>query len=265
MPPQAPKLKPIVEGQDQAETLLFVQGWPDDHTLWDELVALLRDRYRCVRVDMPNYGDAEQQRWGYSHEQMVLGLAALVRQVSPGRPVTLVAHDWGAYWGYALHHRHPELVKRIVGLDVAPHFQPSPLEGLFIATYQSWLMAAFVAGGPVGDWMTRGFARVAGTPKQGAALHASMNYPYLYTLRDIVTGRIRRTFQGYWPDIPLLFVYGENKPGRFHSQRWLDHVRRRAGNEVVALKESGHWVTNDPQLSPLVRDWLERTEPALAH
>jgi pimeloyl-ACP methyl ester carboxylesterase len=265
MLPQAPTLKPIIEGPDQAETLLFVQGWPDDHTLWDELVALLRDRYRCVRVDMPNYGAAEQRRWGYSHEQMVLGLATLVREVSPGRPVTLVAHDWGAYWGYGLHHHHPDLVKRIVGLDIAPHLRPGPRDMLFLATYQWWLIAAFVAGGPVGDWMTRGFARLAKTPRQGAALHSSMNYPYLYTWRDIVTGRVRQTFRDYWPTIPLLYVYGERKPGQFHSQRWLDHVRSRPGNAVVALPESNHWVTNDPKLKLIVRDWLDDTRPALAH
>jgi pimeloyl-ACP methyl ester carboxylesterase len=46
-----PLLKPIIEGAAEGDTVFFIQGWPDDHTLWDEQVERLRDRYRCVRVE----------------------------------------------------------------------------------------------------------------------------------------------------------------------------------------------------------------------
>lgn len=32
-------LEPIIEGDEAGETLLFVQGWPDDASLWDPQVA----------------------------------------------------------------------------------------------------------------------------------------------------------------------------------------------------------------------------------
>lgn len=254
---RVPVLTPIIEGLPEGETLFFIQGWPDDHTLWDEQVAFLRDHYRCVRVDLPNYAGAEYRRWGYGHQEIVQSLVECIRRVSPKHPVTLVAHDWGAYWGWWIHHRHPELVSRIVGLDIAPDMQPTPKEVAFIIAYQWWLMAAFVLGNPVGDWMTRRFAQMIHTPRQGDALNAGLNYPYLYTWRDIVTGRAAKIFKGYRPQIPVMFVYGENKPGRFHSDRWLDHVRSRPGNKVVALDGTGHWVTKDSRLKGLVRDWLD--------
>jgi pimeloyl-ACP methyl ester carboxylesterase len=211
------------------------------------------------RVDLPNYKGAEYRRWGFSHDEIVEALARSVRDVSPGRAVTLVAHDWGAYWGYWLHHRHPELVLRIVGLDVAPDMKPTAHEILMIIGYQWWLLAAFVLGGRVGDWMTRRFARTATAPRQGDVLNSSINYPYLYTWRDILTGRASKALKGYSPQIPVMFIYGQAKPGRFHSDAWLEFVRSRPGNRVVALEGTGHWVTRDPRLSGLVRSWLDGT------
>jgi pimeloyl-ACP methyl ester carboxylesterase len=254
-----PHLRPIIDGPPEGDLLLFVQGWPDDHTVWDQLVAALRDRYRCVRFDLPNYALGERRRWGYSHDEIVAGLAHCVRSVSRGMPVTVIGHDWGAYWTYALHYRHPELVSRLVGLDVAPDLKPTSRELLFIIAYQWWLLAAFVLGGRVGAWMTRRQAALAGSPRQGDALDSSVNYPYLYYWRDIVSGRAGKRLAGYSPKIPLLYVYGEDKPARFHSDEWLELVMSRAGNQVVALDGTSHWVMRDPRLNALVRSWLDGT------
>lgn len=262
MTSHTPHLNPYSDGPADGDVLFFIQGWPDDHSLWDGLVGALSDRYRCVRVDLPNYPGAEQRRWGYAHEAIVEALVKCIREVSPDKPVTLVAHDWGAYWAYRLHHAHEALVSRIVGLDIAPHIQPKLYEVPLIAAYQLWLASAFVAGGPVGDWMTRRFASIAGAPEQHTA-NAKLNYPYFYTWRDVFTGRAAKALRGYWPDVPLLFAYGVKKPMRFHSDRWLTHVRSRPGNAVLELEKSGHWVTRDPRLSGEVRSWLDET-PAQA-
>jgi pimeloyl-ACP methyl ester carboxylesterase len=249
-------LRPQVEGNATGETLFFVQGWPDDHTLWNDQVAALRDRYRCVRVDMPNYPDGEQRRWGYDHDTIAEALAACIRSVSPDRPVTLIAHDWGAYWAYVMHHRHPELVSRLVGLDIAPSVKPKPHEAVLIAAYQWWLTAAFVAGGRAGDWMTRIMAGAFGAP-QPQATHASLNYPYFYVWRDILTGRRARQLAGYRPEVPVLYVYGARKAVQFHSARWLEHVRSRPGSEVVALPNAAHWVMRDPDFTRVLSQWLD--------
>lgn len=253
-----PRLVPIVDGSPEAETLVFVQGWPDDHRLWDPVVSALSNRYRCVRFDLPGYGDAEGRRWGYSHDEIVRGLEAAVRDLAGGGAVTLVVHDWGAIWGYALHHRHPDLVRRVVGLDVAPELKPTPKEALLILAYQWWLLGAFVVGGSVGDAMTRRFARIGGAPRHAEAA-ARMNYPYLATWRDLLSGRGDALLRGYRPQVPVLFVYGRDKPGRFHTDRWLELVRSLPGGEVVAL-DGGHWVMEHPSFVPLLTAWLEKTE-----
>jgi pimeloyl-ACP methyl ester carboxylesterase len=250
------RLEPLVEGNANGETLVFLQGWPDDASLWDSAVASLRDTYRCVRVTLPNYGDDHSARWGYRTVEIIDAVEQLIREVGRGRPVTLVLHDWGCYWGHAVHHRRPALVERIVGVDAAPHYTPSPLAVVGIITYQWWLLAAFLVGGPIGNWMTRSFAKGARAPVNYARLSAWMNYPYRNIWADILVGRERTLTSDYWPKCPLLFIYGVKKPFQFHSAAWVDHVRS-VGGEVVALP-CGHWVPHEPAFAAVLNRWLGR-------
>lgn len=257
MSPMQLQLEPIVSGNPAGETILFVQGWPDDASLWDGAVAALGAKYRCVRVNMPNYEGAVVARWGFHTEEIVDALVALIRRVATNGPITLVLHDWGSYWGHAAHHRCPELVARVATVDVAPHYDPSPLAATGILIYQSWLYAAFVLGGRVGDWMTRAMARAGGAPNDPARIRAAMNYPYRNIWEDLASGRAKKLTHGYWPTCPLLFVYGADKPFHFHSQRWIDHVKR-VGGEVAALR-SNHWAPHHPEFVGVLTKWLDRT------
>lgn len=251
------RLEPIIDGPANRETIVFVQGWPDDASLWDDVVAALSGSYRCVRVNMPNFHGGVTAERGYQTEELVEALVDLYRRVGAERPFTLVLHDWGCYWGHAAHHRCPEVVSRVAGLDVAPHFKPGPKAIAGIMTYQFWLYGAFELGGSVGNWMTRSFAKLAHAPRPAAQLDASMNYPYRNIWSDLASGRAQKLTQGYWPKCPLLFVYGKKKPFPFHSSAWIDHVRS-VGGEVVGLP-CGHWVTTDPSFVGVLTRWLAQT------
>ncbi len=253
-----PKLTPHVDGPAHGPTLVFMQGWPDDVSVWDDMISVLRDRYRCVRFNMPNYPGAERRRWGYSHDEIVEGVARCIREVSPNAPVTLVAHDWGAFWAYRVQHAHPALVARMVTMDVGPDLKPTRGAMLFTAGYQLWLASAFLVGGGVGNWMTRSVARLARSPRQGAALDAGINYPYLATWQAILSGNVPN-LPRYAPQIPILFVFGRKKPGSFHSSRWTGFLRSRPDNEVIDLPDATHWVMLDPTLKARVRAFLDRT------
>jgi hypothetical protein len=158
-----------------------------------------------------------------------------------------------------LYIRHPELISRIVGLDVAPHLMPTPREAAILVLYQGWLIAAFVMGGRLGDWMTRTLARLCHAPRHGNAVRAAVNYPYMYTWLDFLTLRLFRGRRN-WPEVPMLYAYGIDKPLRFHSETWLEYVRSRPGNAAVATP-AGHWVTKDPRFKLLLGEWLEATSP----
>jgi len=251
-------LEPIIDGNPAGETLVFIQGWPDTAALWDGAVAALGATYRCVRVTLPNFDGRRAVRWGHTTDEIVDALVALVREAAKKGKVTLVLHDWGSYWGHPVHHRCPELVSRVVTVDVAPHFRPSLAGALGIVAYQSWLCGAFFLGGGAGDWMTRRLATLIHVPSAPTRpLTAWMNYPYRNVWGDMVSGRQARLTRGYWPTCPLLFVYGEKKPFAFHSAKWVAHVEK-VGGKVVGLP-TGHWVMNDPSFVDLLVRWLAET------
>lgn len=231
-----------------------------DATLWDAQVASLSARYRCVRMTMPNFDGRRSVRWGYSTDEIVEAIAAMIRDVSPDAPVTLILHDWGCYWGHTLHHRYPHLVARVVGLDVAPHVEPGPFAILGIIAYQWWLIGAFVLNGPVGDWMTRALAGAMHAPLPRDQINSWMNYPYRNAWRDVLSGRAKAQMDSYWPQVPLLFVYGKQKPFAFHSRKWIRHVEG-SGGKAVGL-DCGRWVSRDPAFNGILEGWLDTSARA---
>ena len=108
------------------DTVLMLHGWPDTLALWDGTVAALRDRWRCVRLSLPGYDRAAP---GLGAPCPLARITALLREVadavSPGRPVTLLVHDWGCVFGYEFALRHPERVARVIGVDVGDHNSPA--------------------------------------------------------------------------------------------------------------------------------------------
>jgi pimeloyl-ACP methyl ester carboxylesterase len=75
-----------------------VHGYPDTQAVWDELAGLLADRFHVVSYDVRGAGHstAPGGTAGYALPRLIADLEAVIREVSPGRPVHLVGHDWGS-------------------------------------------------------------------------------------------------------------------------------------------------------------------------
>lgn len=85
-------------GDPEAPTVLAVHGYPDDHHVWDGVSAELAERFHVVTCDVRGAGesDAPADRDGYRLDRLEGDLARIVEELSPYRPVHLLAHDWGA-------------------------------------------------------------------------------------------------------------------------------------------------------------------------
>ena len=97
------------------EVVLMLHGWPDTRALWDGTVAALQDRATCARLTLPGF---ESGPAATSLDDMCQLLRQIVDRISPDRPVTLMLHDWGCFFGYQFYMRHPELVASIIGVDI---------------------------------------------------------------------------------------------------------------------------------------------------
>jgi NAD(P)-dependent dehydrogenase (short-subunit alcohol dehydrogenase family)/pimeloyl-ACP methyl ester carboxylesterase len=93
------------EGNGEGPTVVLVHGFPDSHVLWDGVVPLLTERFRVIRYDNRGVGmsSAPKPVAAYAMARYADDFAAVVGQLSPGRPVHVLAHDWGSVgvWEYS--------------------------------------------------------------------------------------------------------------------------------------------------------------------
>jgi NAD(P)-dependent dehydrogenase (short-subunit alcohol dehydrogenase family)/pimeloyl-ACP methyl ester carboxylesterase len=92
------------EGNLEGPTVVLVHGFPDSHVLWDGVVPLLAERFRIIRYDNRGVGrsSAPKPVSAYTMARFADDFAAVTGELSPGRPVHVLAHDWGSVgiWEY---------------------------------------------------------------------------------------------------------------------------------------------------------------------
>lgn len=248
-----------IEGQG-AETIVMLHGWPDTLRLWDGQVRALSGQYRCVRFTLPGF-DLAKPRRPMSLDDTVALIERVVRAASPDGSVILLQHDWGSVFGNQFALKHPELVSRIVSVDVGDALSPAFAEQLGLGAklmtvyYQVWLALAWWIGGWFGDGMSRMMAKALKCPVEPRAIGSQMNYPYFITWFGAYGG-----YRGASPDMAscrTLYIYGTRKPFMFHTRTWLARLEQAPGSKTLAMK-TGHWpMCQQPaEFNAAVLDWL---------
>ena len=92
------------EGNPDGPIVVLAHGFPDSHVLWDGVVPLLAERFRIIRYDNRGVGLSSVPKpvSAYTMARFADDFAAVTGQLSPGRPVHVLAHDWGSagMWEY---------------------------------------------------------------------------------------------------------------------------------------------------------------------
>lgn len=99
--------------------VVFLHGFPDHPPTARAFLGALADRGFCVIAPWLR-GYAPSPTHGFDLETAAADVRALVEHISPGPPVHLVGHDWGAALTYQLCVVAPDRVARAVTLAV-PH------------------------------------------------------------------------------------------------------------------------------------------------
>lgn len=257
----------FLEGEGR-ETIVFIHGWPDTHRLWDPQVALLKSSYRCVRFTLPGF-DLTRAPRAHGLDEVIDTIRHIIEQACPGERVTLLVHDWGCFYGYQFTTRHPELVKRVIGVDIGDAGSRRNLaamslkQKLLVVGYQAWLAAAWKIGGTLGDRLARWMAARLSAPAAPQAIGAQMGYPYAVQWFKVKGGF--GPLRAFDPQVPMLFLYGQRKPFMFHSQAWLDKIAARPFSRVIGLP-TGHWVMvgRRQEFNDAVLAWLGETDGVVA-
>jgi haloacetate dehalogenase len=108
----------------QGEPLLLLHGHPQTHVMWHRVAPALAEQFTVVLMDLRGYGDSSRPPAGddssaYSKREMALDALAVMRSCGFDR-FKVLAHDRGARVAHRLAADHPDAVRRMVLLDIAP-------------------------------------------------------------------------------------------------------------------------------------------------
>lgn len=119
------KLHYLDEGT--GEPVVMLHGNPTWSYYYRNLVASLRDRFRCIVPDHIGCGFSDKPqppRYDYSLASRVDDLTALLDHLGLHKNVSLVMHDWGGMIGMAWAARHVPAVRRLVLMNTAAFRMP---------------------------------------------------------------------------------------------------------------------------------------------
>ena len=87
----------VESGDDRAQVLLLVPGFPTCGLDWSGVTGLLQERFRVCTLDFPGYGFSDKPKgWGYSFGRDAELLDFYVRDVVGAESIVVMAHDRGS-------------------------------------------------------------------------------------------------------------------------------------------------------------------------
>lgn len=103
-------------GRPGRQIALMIHGWSSSWYAMSPLMGLLAQRFHCIAVDLPGYGQSPRLEGRTNISRYVELLADLIEQISDN-PVVLIGHSMGGMISITLALRYPVLVERMVLLS----------------------------------------------------------------------------------------------------------------------------------------------------
>ena len=104
-------------GPDAAQPLVFLHGWLDTSDTFQFVVDAFEREHPIVALDWRGFGRSGWQNGPYWFPDYLADLDALLEEVAPGTPATLVGHSMGGNIACLYAGIRPERVARIVNLE----------------------------------------------------------------------------------------------------------------------------------------------------
>ena len=146
------------------KVMVLLHGFPHIAEVWYPLLEHFAKDYTVIAPDLRGYGRSAKSNDAndYDIANLVEDIHQLVLQVSPGKQVTLVGHDWGGVLAWGLAQTQPQLIDKLVVIN-APQYnaflhtltnsEPQREASKYIAKLDSWwVKALFWWSGPELLW-----------------------------------------------------------------------------------------------------------------
>lgn len=80
-------LRVFLEGDNKNKSIIFLHGFPYDHTMWDEQVNFLKDKFYCVRYDIRGLGNSPAGNGQFTMDSFVDDLISIVDELKLDKPI----------------------------------------------------------------------------------------------------------------------------------------------------------------------------------
>lgn len=103
-------------GDPAATPIICLHGFPEYWAAWRDVMLDLADDYFVIAPDQRGYNTSSKPKdvSAYRGRALATDIAALADHYSPGKPVALAGHDWGASVAYATAFLFPEKLSHLI-------------------------------------------------------------------------------------------------------------------------------------------------------
>lgn len=111
-------------GMEHNKILLFLHGFPEYSYGWkNQIPFFVKKGYHVVVPDQRGYNLSSKPngKLAYKLEVLMMDIALLIKSLTTDR-IILIGHDWGGGVSWALSMHHPDLIEKMVILNM-PHIQ----------------------------------------------------------------------------------------------------------------------------------------------
>jgi len=91
-------LSVFLEGNSKNKSIIFVHGFPYDHTMWKSQIEVLSEKYFCVAYDIRGLGESPAGDGQFTMESFVDDLEIIIDELKLDKPV-LCGLSMGGYIG----------------------------------------------------------------------------------------------------------------------------------------------------------------------
>lgn len=106
-----------VADEGEGPVILFVHGFPLNHTMWQAQIAEFSKTHRVIAPDLRGFGGTDGALYSVSMEQFADDLADLLEALPVRVPVTFCGLSMGGYIGWQFVQRHPARVSKLIICD----------------------------------------------------------------------------------------------------------------------------------------------------
>jgi len=243
--PGGDRLQVREDGSPTAPTIVLLHGFAGSLHWWDNLVPLLRGRYRVVRFDLLGHGGSSKPSGGYSMEHQAQLVDEALHKLGVARAL-IVGHSMGGLVATALATRDRALAAGVALIDSPPTSAagklPFTARVAFVPVLGQTLRSTLITNGMVSSALQSAFAPGYPVAHRFVSDFWRMTYTsYTDSHREDGAYLDRRPLAARLTalDLPVLGIYGTED--RIVSPTAIrEDYATIPGVRIVAIPHAGH-------------------------